>query len=269
MSGFSITWRRVFRRGDMTQLAIFVSLVSLIAVAGAFFFFWRKGFFGPLVTTNPTTGMPFMDVGGSVTNSRKCGEAEFEGEVQVLLSFFNPPPPRAEVRVKLEIRDRRDVTVSLDQDDLGIFRNDALARARFTGVRTNPCALGTFVVRATAEAVGPGATTIVAADLIPVRAIDQTVDMPTHISTTDTINFTLDIVITCCGGGRGHRVEFANVVGVNSLVANPGGFRCNGAGDVDTITITGKKDDVNTVGSFTVRATSPLGTCVLGGVIVE
>ena len=169
----------------MAQVTFILAVVGFALAAGVAGFLWRRGFFGTGITTTPRVQMPWLMISGDVNTTRACGDKAFDGEVDVLLLYGFPPPPLAEVKVEIEIRDRKDVTVSLDQTDLGTFRNDMWKTVRFSGERTKPCDGGKFVVAGTAVSTGPGATTIADADVVRVDALDQVVEMPIHVSTSN------------------------------------------------------------------------------------
>jgi len=104
---------------------------------------------------------------------------------------------------------------------------------------------------------------------VDVDALPFIVTMPTQISTSNGKDFNFDITINCCDDGFRNTIKFTHVSGVNALDATPNGFTCADANDTDTTSIEGKKDDENQVGSFTVKAESIFGNCILGSVLVE
>ena len=253
----------------MLQLALILAIAALGVAVGTFFVVWQRGAFAAPIVTDPTVEMPIVLLFGNLNSSRKCADKEFRGTAELELLYLPSPNPRAEVRVTLEIRRSDNVSVALARTDLGIFRNDVTESVSFDGELTDPCDDGDFTMVATAVNQGPGSTTLIDSDRVFVDALDFVVSMPTQISTTDGIRFTLDVVIDCCGRGGRHRVSFSNRSGVRNLRAAPRRFRCGDANDQDTVTITGEKEDENQVGVFTVNARSAFGRCVLGSVQVE
>ena len=253
----------------MEQLALGIALLALIVGVAAFI---RMGsvFRGGIVTTTVPVEMPVVIFLYDVDSTSKCSQKEFGGYVELELIYLGlGGRPPAEVKITLGIRRKDNVTVSLDQTDLGIFRSDVTKTVRFTGELTNPCDDGEFLVIATIENQGPGSTTMAETVTVDIEAQDYSVTMPTRVQTTDGIRFSFDIDIACCGPGLEHTIIFANIADVTNLAAAPLSFECADAADRDTVTITGRKADVNRVGTFTVKADTIIGDCVLGSVMVE
>ncbi len=253
----------------MLILSVLFSVVALALASGVFFFLWGRGLFAATVTSNPTVELPVLLVSSDLARNTKCADKTFQGTVEVELIYLPSPNPNAEVKLTLEIRRRRKCTVDLATTDLGIFRNDMTKEIDFSGELTDPCKDGDFTVSVSAVNQGPGSTTIADATRVDVDALPFTVTMPTHVSTSNGKDFNFDIVINCCDDGFRNTIKFTNVSGVHDLDASPNGFTCADATDTDTITIEGKKNDENQVGSFTVKADSIFGICTLGSVLVE
>lgn len=251
------------------MVAYIISTIALLVAIGMFFFLWGRGIFASPVTTHPIVELPVLLITSDLSNNSKCGDKSFSGSVEVELIYLPSPNPNAEVKVTLEIRRRRKCSVSLVTTDLGIFRNDMTKEIDFSGELSDPCQDGDFTVVATLVNQGPGSTTISDATKVDVDALPYTVSIPTQVSTTNGIDFNFDIKITCCGAGLRHVAKFTNISGVHNLSATPNGFACGAAAGVNTITIKGKKDDINQVGTFTVKAESAVGDCILGAVQVE
>ncbi len=259
----------VNQRKGCIMFTLLFSTFALLIAGGMFFFLWRRGVFASPVTTHPTVELPVLLIISDLSNNSKCGDKSFSGSVEVELLYLPSPNPNAEVKVTVEIRRRRNCSVNLDTMDLGIFRNDMTTEVDFSGELSDPCQDGDFTVVATVVNQGPGSTTLSKATRVDVEALPFTVSMPTQVSTSNGIDFNFDIIITCCGRGLRHTAKFTNISGVHDLDATPNGFRCGGGADIDTVTIKGKKKDENQVGSFTVKAESAVGDCILGSVLVE
>lgn len=255
----------------MLTFTVFISIFSLVAAAGVFFFLWGRGVFATPIVTNPTVEMPLLLVTSNLNNNTRCGDKEFRGTIDVELIYFPSPNPRAEVKVTLEIRRRNNCSASLSKTELGIFRNDVTEDSIFSGELTNACADGDFTVSAKAVNQGPGATMIADATRVDIDAIPYNVSMPTQISTSNGRDFTLDIAIVCCEAGIKQTIKFDNISGVANLAAAPDSFTCAApnAPHTITITVTGRKIDENQVGVFSVKADSLFGKCLLGSVQVE
>ncbi len=252
----------------MAQLALAIAILALVAGVVALVRLGRIAR-GGIPTSQPPVEMPVVILLSDVASTTMCSRKEFHGEVELELLYLAMGRPNAEVRVRLEIRNRNNVTVSLASTDLGIFRNDVTKKVGFSGELTNPCAGGDFRVFAIVVNQGPGSTQIVEATRVDVDGLDFETSMPAQVSTTDGIRFRFDIDITCCGPGIAHTIDFANVADVQNLAAAPAGFTCAAAAGAHAITITGRKTDVNRVGTFTVKAVTAFGDCTLGSVQVE
>jgi hypothetical protein len=253
----------------MLTLPMLFSVVAFTVAIGVFFFLWGRGTFAAPITTHPPVELPVVILTGSLRRNPKCGDKEFRGSVTVELFYLPSPNPNATVRVTVDIVRRQNCSVSLASTDVGVFSNDMDRVIDFSGELSVPCDDGDFTAIATVVNQGPGSTTIADSTRIDIDALPFTVAMPTTTSTSNGIDFNFDIKIDCCDDGLRNRIRFTNVSDVNSLDATPNGFTCGGAGDIDTIRIDGKKDDINKVGTFTVKAESIFGTCILGTVLVE
>ena len=193
---------------------------------------------------------------------------EFRGTIDIELIYLFPTT-KAEVKLTAEIHREEKCDADLNKKNLGIFRNDTVESVNFSVTLDDICEDGYFTVLVTAVNQGPGSTTIADATRVDVPAVEYSVDMPTHISTTNGRDFSVDIIIRCCGGGFQQDIKFANINGVRDLAAAPKDFTCAPGALNHTITVTGKKIDENQVGVFSVKADSFLGECVLGSVQVE
>jgi hypothetical protein len=253
----------------MLTLSILFSVIALAAAGGVFFFLWGRGAFAAPVVNNPTVELPVLLITSDLAKNTKCADITFQGSVEVELIYLPSPNPNAEVKLTLEIRRKRKCTVDLASTDLGIFRNDMSKEINFSGELTDPCKDADFTVSVIAVNQGPGSTTMAEAIRVDINALPYTVTMPTHVSTTNGRDFNFEIVVNCCEDGPRNTIKFTNISGVHDLDATPNGFNCGSAVDIDTVTIKGKKDDENQVGSFTVKAESLRGDCTLGSVLVE
>ena len=253
----------------MVTVSFLFSVFAIIVAGGVFFFLWGRGVFAAPIRNNPTVALPVLLITSDLGKNTKCADKTFRGSVEVELIYMPSPNPNAEVKLSLEIRRKRKCTVDLTSTDLGIFRNDMTSEVDFSGELTEPCKDGDFTVAVTAVNQGPGSTTMSDATRVDIDALPFIVTMPTHVSTSNGRDFNFDITINCCDDGVRNTIKFTNVSGVHDLDATPNGFTCADATDTDTITIEGKKDDENQVGTFTVKAESILGDCLLGSVLVE
>ena len=250
-------------------------MIGLMAVAGflismgLFGALWRGGFFSPGIITSHSVEMPLLIVTASADDRTRCGDKKFTGSVDVILMYGNVGLPNAEVKVKLETRNHRNLSVALDETDVGVFRNDEWKTVRFDGELTDPCAPGKFLVAATATSTGAGATMIADGDPVLVKAIDELVDMPAYVQTLDGRKFEFEIKLDCCGAGPLKIIIFEGASGVNSLTATPPTYQCAAAGGTHVIKVKGKKDDVNSPGTFRVKARTGGADCYLGSVQVE
>lgn len=247
-------------------VSLIIAITAFFTAIGALIAASRRG----IPTQRPSVEMPVVILSGNLNSTTKCADKTFRGTAELELLYL-PAARRqnAEVRVTLNILRQNKVSVSLARTDLGVFRNDTTQSVIFDGELTSPCEDGDFTMLATVVNQGPGATTITEGERIFVPALDFTVNLPTHLSTSDGINFSFDLVITCCNPDGRHVIVFTNRNGVRNLRARPRRFTCNRVGDVDTITISGVKEDQNQVGFFTVNARFLGGSCVLGSLQVE
>lgn len=252
----------------MNTLGLLLAVLSLVTAAGLFFFLWGRGILAAPVTSNPPVEMPVLLVTSNLNKNVTCGDKEFRGTIDIELIYLFPMT-NAEVKLAAEIRREDKCDADLSKKNLGIFRNDSVETVNFSVTLDDICEDGFFTVLVTAVNQGPGSTTIAEGTRVDVPALEYSVDMPTQISTTNGRDFTMNIIIGCCGGGLQQTIKFDNINGVRDLSAVPGDFTCAPGALNHTITITGKKTNENQVGVFTVKADSLTGECVLGSVQVE